>query len=185
MNVEGAATLLGLDPTHFTAGDVDTAFRKAALRDHPDKGGSSEAFSRVTQAAETLRDSLKGPEDYGLEMLVDSLGRALQCVKVTAQEVRAVMTVKVFCAGLAKMQAEGRQLRLGMHGDVVVASCEVTGNVLAQGHTFTHSAVRFFRGVTDAEADVEISFSDYGVDVSSSRLFCFQAISAKEIAFLF
>jgi hypothetical protein len=185
MNVMGAAALLGLDPAHFTAHDVDKAFRKAALRDHPDKGGSAAAFARVTQAAETLRDSLKGPEDYGLEMLVDSLGRALNCVRVTAHEVQAVMTVRVFCAGLAKMQADDREFRIDVRNGVVVASCQVTGSVLAEGVGFTPSAVRFFQEVTDPVADVEISFSDYGVDVSSSSVFRFRAISAKEIAFLF
>jgi hypothetical protein len=140
----------------------------------------------VTEAAETLRDSLKGPEDYGLEMLVDSLGRALNCVRVTAHEVQAVMTIRVFCAGLAEMQAGGRDFRIEVRPDeVVVASCQATGMVVAEGLHFTNSAIRFFRGVTDPVADVELSFSDYGVDVSSATLFCFRAISAKEIAFLF
>lgn len=185
MDIRAAAGLLGLDPTQLTVDDIDKAFRRAALLNHPDKGGSSAAFMQVTEAAELLRDSLKGPEDSGLEILLDSLGRALHHVKVSAQEVHEVMTVRVFCTGLWTLQNQGRDVRVVVRDAVVVALCAVTGVVVAEGHGFTKSAVNFFRGVTEAAPDVEISFSEYGVDVSSTSLFRFRSVSAKEIATIF
>lgn len=50
--------LLGVDPS---AGDneIKKAYRKAALRAHPDKGGDPETFKELTQAYEVLSDDNK------------------------------------------------------------------------------------------------------------------------------
>ena len=178
MNISAAATVLGLDPSHFTAEDVEKAFRKAALRNHPDKGGSSTAFVRVTQAAETLRDSLKEPSDYGLDMLIDSLGAALQKVKMGAHHVQAIMALHVFCAGLAEIQASGRQVRLLVKNNVVYVYCQSTGGLVAEGVGFPHSAVQFFTFLASMEN--EFTFMPSGVVVLQKYF-----VSSREIAAAF
>ena len=45
--------LLGLTEG-YTKADAKRAYRKASLKHHPDKGGSAEAFHRVTDAYEFL-----------------------------------------------------------------------------------------------------------------------------------
>jgi hypothetical protein len=48
-----AEQLLGLTPP-FTAKEVKTAFRREAIKVHPDRGGTSEKFLIVRQAADLL-----------------------------------------------------------------------------------------------------------------------------------
>ncbi len=55
--VSAARTLLNL-PENFTAAEVGRAFRRAALRAHPDKGGRPEDFLRLSEAYETLLDEV-------------------------------------------------------------------------------------------------------------------------------
>jgi hypothetical protein len=185
MNVSSAAALLGLEPSGFTVEDIDKAFRRAALRHHPDKGGSSVAFGRVTCAAETLRDSLKGPEDWGLDVLVESLGRALNHVRVSAIEMSAVMTVQVFCSGLAREQVSGRDFSLEVDGNCVLARCHLTRGVLAKASQLPTSAVNFFTLITTSDDVSETSFHENGVHVLSETHFCFRSFSPKQIALMF
>lgn len=50
--------ILGV-PSDATADDIKKAYRKAALKHHPDKGGDEENFKEVSKAYETLSDPEK------------------------------------------------------------------------------------------------------------------------------
>lgn len=50
--------LLGVEPT-CTVDDIKRAYRKAALQHHPDKGGDSEKFKKISGAYEVLSDPSK------------------------------------------------------------------------------------------------------------------------------
>lgn len=62
--------VLGLDKSATTA-DVKKAYRKLAVRHHPDKGGDSEMFKEICRAYEVLSDPEKRGtyDDYGEEGL--------------------------------------------------------------------------------------------------------------------
>ena len=55
-----AAEILGLDPSS-SLGDVKTAFRRAALESHPDRGGDAAEFRRLLGAYEILVASAEAP----------------------------------------------------------------------------------------------------------------------------
>lgn len=61
-----ALEILRLTEGRFSGEDLKTAFRHAALRSHPDNGGSDEQFIRVRRAYECLQDGkpvrVKAPE---------------------------------------------------------------------------------------------------------------------------
>ena len=66
MAVSQAYTVLGLTPSALSdtadpARVVRTAYRKKALRDHPDRGGDREAFHRMTEAYEVLGGGVRTP----------------------------------------------------------------------------------------------------------------------------
>ena len=52
---QGFYDLLGI-ARDANPGDIKKAFKHAALRHHPDKGGDTESFQKVQQALETLTD---------------------------------------------------------------------------------------------------------------------------------
>lgn len=60
--------LLGLAPG-ATADEVKKAFRKKAIREHPDKGGDAEKFKKLTEAYEILGNPEKKElyDRYGME----------------------------------------------------------------------------------------------------------------------
>ena len=55
---QGLYDLLGI-ARDANSGDIKRAFKHAALRHHPDKGGDTESFQKVQQALETLTDDNK------------------------------------------------------------------------------------------------------------------------------
>ena len=55
---QGFYDLLGI-ARNASSGDIRKAFKHAALRHHPDKGGGTESFRKVRQALETLADDNK------------------------------------------------------------------------------------------------------------------------------
>lgn len=65
--------VLGLDKSASVA-DVKKAYRKLAIRHHPDKGGDSETFKEICRAYEVLSDPEKRKvyDDYGEEGLDNS-----------------------------------------------------------------------------------------------------------------
>ena len=62
--------LLGVKKT-ATQDEIKKAFRKKALKEHPDKGGDPEAFKEITVAWEVLGDAKKRDlyDQYGEEGL--------------------------------------------------------------------------------------------------------------------
>ena len=49
---------LGLDE-NATADEVKNAFREAALKHHPDKGGDAEKFKAINEAYNAIKDEMK------------------------------------------------------------------------------------------------------------------------------
>ncbi len=54
---------LGLQPGNYSGPEIDRAFRKAALRSHPDKGGSIQAFKAVQEAYDILKPRVEEMEE--------------------------------------------------------------------------------------------------------------------------
>ena len=67
--------ILGV-PKTATPDEVKKAFRKAALKNHPDRGGDTEKFQELQQAAEVLTDEKKRTiyDKYGEEGLKEGGG---------------------------------------------------------------------------------------------------------------
>ena len=49
---------LGISKT-ASASDIKKAYRKLAMENHPDKGGDSNKFAKITEAYEVLKDQQK------------------------------------------------------------------------------------------------------------------------------
>lgn len=66
---------LGIDKT-ATASEIKKAYRKLALKKHPDKGGDPEEFKKIQGAYEVLKDEDKRKkyDQYGLEGLENDMG---------------------------------------------------------------------------------------------------------------
>lgn len=71
MNIEQAAYLLGIR-IPFTTEQLRSAYRKAAHKTHPDKGGSSKAFVNIQEAYELL-------QTLGSAQLYTVIGRYVVC----------------------------------------------------------------------------------------------------------
>ena len=56
--------------------EIKKAYRKAAMKNHPDKGGDPEKFKEITQAYEVLSNPEKREiiDQYGEEALKEGLG---------------------------------------------------------------------------------------------------------------
>lgn len=65
-------TILGVEKNASTD-EIKKAFRKKALKEHPDKGGDPEKFKELSQAYEVLSDAEKRKtyDKYGEEGLRD------------------------------------------------------------------------------------------------------------------
>jgi len=61
MRVHDALLALGLSQMPSSADEAKRAWRSAAMRAHPDRGGSHAAFVQVQQAMETVVDALSMP----------------------------------------------------------------------------------------------------------------------------
>lgn len=66
---------LGVEKT-ATSGEIKKAYRKLALKKHPDKGGDPEEFKKIQGAYEVLKDDEKRKtyDQYGLEGLERNMG---------------------------------------------------------------------------------------------------------------
>jgi curved DNA-binding protein CbpA len=78
MKNEDAAKILGLDE-NITPETVKIAFRRAANKYHPDKGGSDEMMKAVNQAYETLKD-FSGNLESGDLNYPDELNDAINAI---------------------------------------------------------------------------------------------------------
>ena len=84
-----ARQILGISDNSVSEQDLKRAFKAAALKAHPDKGGSEAEFVRVSQAYDTLRGRGNVPSDAvgdeesrrrayaNFEEVLDSLGAVL------------------------------------------------------------------------------------------------------------
>jgi curved DNA-binding protein CbpA len=62
-NFDEYYSLLSLDKTEeLTTSSLNKAYRKAALKNHPDKGGNVDAFKKVQEAFEILQSKLAEEE---------------------------------------------------------------------------------------------------------------------------
>ncbi|MCD9640000.1 DNAj domain protein, partial [Datura stramonium] len=67
--------ILGV-PTTASQDDLKKAYRKAAIKNHPDKGGDPEKFKEIAQAYEVLNDPEKREiyDQYGEDALKEGMG---------------------------------------------------------------------------------------------------------------
>eukprot|EP00850_Spirogloea_muscicola_P015105 SM000113S24061 [mRNA] locus=s113:188853:191297:- [translate_table: standard] len=63
-------------PKNATTDDLKKAYRKAAIKNHPDKGGDPEKFKELSQAYEVLSDAEKREiyDQYGEDALKEGMG---------------------------------------------------------------------------------------------------------------
>jgi len=61
--------VFGLDPKKASKGDVDKAFRKLALKHHPDVGGDRKVFEKLL----SMKNSVKALMDSALQARIDAL----------------------------------------------------------------------------------------------------------------
>lgn len=68
--------ILGISPT-ATLRDIKDAYRRAAMKHHPDRGGDPEYFKKVQRAHDVLTDSKRREryDEYGDEDIADTLAR--------------------------------------------------------------------------------------------------------------
>jgi hypothetical protein len=59
----------GLDPKKATKADVDKAFRKLAMKHHPDAGGDRKVFEKLV----SMKNSVKALMDSALDARLDAL----------------------------------------------------------------------------------------------------------------
>lgn len=66
-------TRLGLNP-NATDSDIKKAYRKLAVKHHPDKGGDEETFKKLTEAYEVLsnKDKREKYDTFGKDGLGDN-----------------------------------------------------------------------------------------------------------------
>ena len=65
MNVKEASKVLGL-PEKFTIAELKLAYRQAALKAHPDCGGTAEAFIDIDRAYDSLKYCVSGEKEINL-----------------------------------------------------------------------------------------------------------------------
>lgn len=189
MDVLQACALLGVDIRTYTEEDVVRAFRRAALRHHPDKGGSEEAFRQLTEAADTLKEALTSIES--LTILMDFCGLADKVKAATHDRVDALcalVNVRTFCRTLRQIHTEQqRTFKMSRSGCIVSVRCNTTGALLARGVGLSESAMRFFDILmkTISDPDVQCIFSQEGVNIVSFERNVFIHFTTEEITFDF
>jgi len=96
MHPQEALVVLGLDKEQdLDTNKVKVAYRKLAMKHHPDKGGDAEMFKRIAAAYESLchdieraKNFVRGPEEKGGEY-----------VNVAGIHVRVVNWSEIFSSG--------------------------------------------------------------------------------------
>lgn len=187
MDVIQACALLGVDIRTYTEEDVIRAFRRAALKHHPDKGGSEEAFRNLTEAVDILKEALSSTDTLTILMDFCSLAKNA-ATSHRVDGLCALVNVRTFCRTLRRFENEQRPFKLSIFGGVVSGQCETTGTILARGVGLSGSAVRFFGILArklEGAPDVRCAFSQEGVNVFSFRHNVFIHFSAEDITFEF
>jgi curved DNA-binding protein CbpA len=81
-NFDEYYALLSLDKTEeLTTSALNKAYRKAALKNHPDKGGNVDAFKKVQEAFEILQSKLAEEEQ---SKFYKTIGFTAEIEKVTS-----------------------------------------------------------------------------------------------------
>lgn len=78
----GDASTLGIDPKQsLTQSELKTAYRKAAAKAHPDRGGSAEQFRQVNEAYERMRQNARKDAIRAMHSKLDTLELQLELRK--------------------------------------------------------------------------------------------------------
>lgn len=132
-------TVLGVSKT-ATAAEIKKAYRKLALKNHPDKGGDPELFKQITVAYEVLSDSEKRGvyDQYGEEGLQNGGGGA-DAGDIFSQLFRGgkrrsgpqkgediTHPLKVSLEDIYN----GKTVKLAVNRDVICSSCEGRGGAM-------------------------------------------------------
>lgn len=57
MTVDQAFKVLGINPSNYKKDDLKDIYRKAAIKNHPDKGGDVNVMTQINLAYELLKNS--------------------------------------------------------------------------------------------------------------------------------
>lgn len=179
MRADEACVILGLDPSNCaTVEEIESAYRRAALKCHPDKGGSAEEFQRISQAVDVVRDSIKHTKqsDFAKE-----LGLGLQR---RVETLFSVVAVRALCAQMGELPFQ-KHLKFIRKGNTLEVVCSITGTSRVSG-TLSESAFRFFTALeTFLDDGYDYSCSQDGINIFCTQRNSFLHFTAEEIAFQF
>lgn len=107
--------ILGLDPA-CNAKDITTAYRKLAMKYHPDKGGDQKKFHEISEAYEVLKDPQK-------RLAFDNRRKQAHHIKINAGDINSVfddMFTVFGSAGFHPSKREYKRSRLNKNLAIIV-----------------------------------------------------------------
>lgn len=115
--------ILGVSKT-ATESEIQRAYKKAALKNHPDKGGDEEVFKNINEAKEVLTDSNKRKiyDLYGLDGLNQMNNRSQQNENIVKGE-NMVHQIKITLDDLYN----GKTMKFNITRNVICNDCDGKG----------------------------------------------------------
>jgi DnaJ family protein A protein 2 len=107
-----------------TESEIQRAYKKAALKNHPDKGGDTEVFKNINEAKEVLTDSNKRKiyDTYGLDGLNQMNNRSQSNTNIAKGE-DMVHQIKVTLDDLYN----GKTMKFNITRNIICNECEGNG----------------------------------------------------------
>lgn len=115
--------ILGVSKT-ATESEIQRAYKKAALKNHPDKGGDEEVFKNINEAKEVLTDSNKRKiyDLYGLDGLNQMNNRSQQNENIVKGE-NMVHQIKITLDDLYN----GKTMKFNITRNIICDECDGKG----------------------------------------------------------
>lgn len=183
MNIVEACKILGLEPSMYTEEDIKKAYKDAALRHHPDKGGNHELFIQVTEALNVVEKAFR-------EGMLPSPD-LWQVLQFRREELQDIVKVRTFFLRLEMLQMSGVPFELDVVNDRIVTRFlegPPPGRDVFEGHDATslpQSAVRFVTRLARRRReipDLRCTYHMEGVNAYCTSRGMYDHYTAEEIA---